>query len=148
MSRRVPCQESLRITGSDCSGGLSLVPEPEPEFRTISGLGLDRCPELVLCQKVDQLQPEGFCGRYIEIFGKPDSIVLYCQDTGIVILGEVHGYRAGRTPGDFAAEGGRECILEGVGQELIDDQSSGVARERSSVIPWAFTTTFTDFSDS
>ncbi len=112
----VPWQESFRSRSRYFTEELSLIPEPEPEFRTISGLGLNRCPELVLCQKVDQLQPEGFCGCYIEIFGKPDSIVLYCQDTGIVILGEVHGYRAGRTPDDFAAEGGRECILEGVGQ--------------------------------
>src|SRR4030042_4296784 len=88
-------------------------------------MDLDRCPELVPCQEVDKLETQCFCGCYIEIPGQPDAIIPDCQDIGAIVFNEAHRYHAGCTPDLLAVKRRRERIFEGIGQELVDDQTGG-----------------------
>ena len=48
-------------------------------------MALNRRPELVLCQEVDQLKPQSFCGRTIEISKKSYTIIPDHQDIGAIV---------------------------------------------------------------
>ena len=76
----------------------------------------------MFCKESNQFQAKALCFCQVVSCGEPDPVVADCQIVRSITLRKSDGNGRGSMPGCLCIEGLGKRVLEGVGDELVDDQ--------------------------